>query len=39
MAQQVDLSRYRANRQDEMDSAALYRTLADLEAQPQRAEV
>ncbi len=39
MAQQEDPSRYQANLQDEMDSAALYRTLADLEVQPQLAEV
>src|SRR5262245_61613176 len=34
-----DFARYRANLQDEIDSAALYRTLADVEAQPQLAEV
>ena len=31
--------RYRANVQDEVNSAALYRTLADLEPQPQLAEL
>jgi len=39
MAERQDLARYRANLQDEIDSAALYRTLAELEAQPQLAEV
>src|SRR5712692_6340388 len=39
MTEREDLARYRANLQDEIDSAALYRTLADIEAQPQLAEV
>ena len=39
MAKPEDLARYRANLQDEIDSAALYRTLADVESQPQLAEV
>jgi len=39
MAERQDFARYRANLQDEIDSAALYRTLADIEAQPQLAEV
>ena len=39
MPERQDLARYRANLQDEIDSAALYRTLADVEAQPQLAEV
>jgi len=34
-----DIARYRANLQGEVDSAAMYRAMADLEAQPQRAEV
>jgi VIT1/CCC1 family predicted Fe2+/Mn2+ transporter len=34
-----NIARYRANMQDEIDSAALYRTLAEAEAQPQLAEV
>lgn len=39
MASAADLARYRANWQDEMDSAALYRTLADVEANAQLAGV
>lgn len=39
MAKRQDFARYRANLQDEIDSAALYRTLAEVEAQPQLAEV
>lgn len=39
MAKSEDLARYRANLQDEIDSAALYRTLADVESQPPLAEV
>ena len=39
MAERQDFARYRANLQDEIDSAALYRTLADIEAQPQLAQL
>lgn len=39
MSKDKDLARYRANWQGEIDGAALYRTLADAEAQPQLAEV
>lgn len=39
MAETGDQTRYRANWQDEIDSAALYRALADKETQPQIAEV
>jgi len=40
MAEATDeVARYRANRQDEIDSAALYRVLAQAEAQEQLAEV
>lgn len=39
MAAQDDLARYRANWQDEIDSAALYEALSALERQPQLAEV
>jgi vacuolar iron transporter family protein len=35
MGKMEDLIRYRANLQGETDSAALYRTLAEVEAQPQ----
>jgi len=35
----VSAERYRANRQDEVDSAALYRALADLEPDARLAEV
>ncbi len=34
-----NLARYRTNLQDEIDSAALYRTLSEVEAQPHLAEV
>ncbi|WP_332899459.1 VIT1/CCC1 family protein [Haladaptatus sp. CMSO5] len=34
-----DTARYQANWQDEIDSASLYRTLAETESQPQLAEV
>jgi vacuolar iron transporter family protein len=34
-----DLHRFRVNRQDEVDSAALYRAVADVEPQPQLAEL
>ena len=39
MPTQDAIARYRANRQDEINSAALYRTLAALESQAQLAEV
>jgi vacuolar iron transporter family protein len=39
MAKRRDVSRYRAHRRRELDSAALYRILAELETQPQLAEV
>jgi vacuolar iron transporter family protein len=39
MGKKEDLIRYRANLQGEIDSAALYRTLAEVEAQPQLAAV
>ncbi|GIX49448.1 MAG: hypothetical protein KatS3mg131_3659 [Candidatus Tectimicrobiota bacterium] len=39
MVQPSDLARYRANLQDEIDSAALYRALAEVESHPQLAEV
>ena len=39
MTTNADFARYRANRQDELDGAALYRTLAEVEAQPPLAEV
>lgn len=39
MTPQVDAARFRENLQDERDSAALYRALADLEKQPQLAQV
>ncbi len=39
MAESADVARYRANLQDEIDSATLYRTMAAAEAQPQLAEV
>jgi VIT1/CCC1 family predicted Fe2+/Mn2+ transporter len=38
-ARPEDLRRWRANRQDEIDSAALYRAMADVESQPQVAEL
>ena len=34
-----DIARYRTNFQDEIDSAALYRALGEVESQPQLAEV
>jgi vacuolar iron transporter family protein len=34
-----DIGRYRANLQGEVDSAAMYRAMADLESQPERADV
>ncbi|HNJ13963.1 MAG TPA: VIT1/CCC1 transporter family protein [Anaerolineales bacterium] len=39
MADKADIERYFANRQKEIDGAALYRTLAETEKQPQMAEV
>jgi vacuolar iron transporter family protein len=39
MGKKENIIRYRANLQGEIDSAALYRTLAELEAQPQLAQV
>ncbi|MFQ5340876.1 MAG: VIT1/CCC1 transporter family protein [Anaerolineae bacterium] len=39
MPTQDDVAQYRANWQDEIDSAALYRVLAEIEQQPQLAEV
>jgi VIT1/CCC1 family predicted Fe2+/Mn2+ transporter len=38
-SQRADLARYRANLQGEVDGAALYRTLAAAESQPELAEV
>ena len=39
MSEQDDIKRYFANRQKEIDGAALYRVLAEKESQPQMAEV
>jgi len=39
MSDQEDIKRYFANRQKEIDGAALYKVLADTEKQPQMAEV
>ncbi len=39
MAKPGDVARYRANLQDEIDSAALYKTMAEAEKQPQLADV
>jgi VIT1/CCC1 family predicted Fe2+/Mn2+ transporter len=39
MAKTEDVARYRANWQDEIDSAYLYRAVADAESHPQLAEV
>ena len=39
MAQTPDIARYRVNWQDEIDSAYLYRAVADAESNPQLAEV
>jgi predicted membrane protein (TIGR00267 family) len=39
MSNKKDIERYFANRQKEIDGAALYRVLADIEKQPQMAEV
>ena len=39
MAEQADIARYRANWQDEIDSAAIYNVLAEVEQQPQLAQV
>ncbi len=39
MTDEDDVARYRANLQDEIDSASLYRALAEIEQQPQLADV
>jgi len=39
MATRSDIARYRANLQDEVNSASLYRAMADAEEQPKLAEV
>src|SRR4051812_27573065 len=39
MASREEIDRYRANLQGEIDGAAMYRAMAELEAQPQRAEI
>lgn len=39
MTDSGDVERYRRNRRDEVDSAAVYRAMADAESQPQLAEV
>lgn len=39
MSERDDLERYRENHQGEIDGAALYQALADLEAQPELAEL
>src|SRR5512143_1416089 len=39
MSNEEDIQRYFANRQKEIDGAALYRVLAETEKQPQMAEV
>jgi len=39
MSNQEDINRYLANRQKEIDGAALYKVLADTESQPQMKEV
>jgi len=39
MSNQDDINRYLANRQKEIDGAALYRVLADAESQPQMKEI
>jgi VIT1/CCC1 family predicted Fe2+/Mn2+ transporter len=39
MATREDIARYRVNLQGEIDGAALYRTMAEMTAQPQLAEV
>lgn len=39
MATRSDIARYRANLQDEVNSAALYKAMADAEEQPKLAEV
>ena len=33
------IARYRANLQGEIDGSALYRAIAELDAQPERAEI
>src|SRR5258705_5899597 len=39
MPSTTEIARYRANLRGEIDGAALYRAMADLEQQPQRAEI
>jgi VIT1/CCC1 family predicted Fe2+/Mn2+ transporter len=39
MADKTDIGRYLSNRQKEIDGAALYRALAEIEQQPQMAEI
>ena len=39
MATSQDLTRYRMNRQNELDAAALYRVMADSESQTSLAEI
>jgi len=39
MPSATEIARYRANLQGEVDGAAMYRAVADLEPQPQRAEI
>jgi len=39
MASAAEIARYRVNLQGEIDGAAMYRAVADLEPQPQRAEI
>jgi len=39
VASVAEIERYRANLQGEVDGAAMYRAMADLEKQPQRAEI
>lgn len=39
MAHNEDVARWRENRQDEVDSASLYREIADVETRPELAEV
>jgi VIT1/CCC1 family predicted Fe2+/Mn2+ transporter len=39
MASMTEVERYRANLQGEIDGAAMYRAMAELEKQPQRAEI
>ena len=39
MTSNKDIARYRENRQDEINSAALYRALAEIESQSQLAQI